>query len=575
MLDTLIRNGTVVDGTGAAGVRADVGVLDGRIVSLGRTTEPAARTIDADGLVVAPGFIDPHTHYDAQLFWDPCASPSNLHGVTTVIGGNCGFTLAPLGADDADYVRRLMSKVEGMPLTALETGIDWTWSTFAEYLARLDGHIGVNAGFLVGHCALRRTVMGEGAVGGPATLEQTLAMVRLLDECLAAGGLGFSSSQAFTHVDGDNSPVPSRFATREETLALAAAVRRHPGTTLEFIIDGCLNQFEDSEVGLMIAMSLAANRPLNWNVMQVSALHRARYEHQLSAGTRAKAAGAKIVALTMPTLVGLKMSFLEHCALNSIPEWGPILALPVPERIRALQDPAVRERMREGGRRPEAGVFGGLAKGERFQIGETFAPANRAFAGRTVAEIAAEIGRTPFDTLFDIVVADELRTALWPLPTDDDVDSWKLRVEVWRDERAMIGGSDAGAHLDRMCGSGYPTGLLGEVVRERQLLPLEEAVHMLTGAPAALFGLHERGRVAPGMCADLVLFDPRSVGTGPIHTRADLPGGSERMFAAATGVARVLVNGRDIVVDGNATGDLPGRVLRSGRDTQTVSVPGG
>jgi N-acyl-D-aspartate/D-glutamate deacylase len=575
MLDTLIRNGTVVDGTGAPGVRADVGILDGRVVTMGRTTEPAARTIDADGLVVAPGFIDPHTHYDAQLFWDPFASPSNLHGVTTVIGGNCGFTLAPLGKNDADYIRRMMAKVEGMPLGALENGIEWGWASFGEYLGRLDGRVGVNAGFLVGHCALRRTVMGEGAVGGPATLEQTVEMVKLLHECLAAGGLGFSSSQAFTHVDGDNDPVPSRFASREETIALASAVRSHPGTTLEFIIDGCLNQFQDSEIGLMIAMSLAANRPLNWNVMQVSATNRARHEHQLSAGSKAKAAGARIVALTMPTLVGLKMSFLEHCALNSIPEWGPILALPVPERIAMLRDPKVRERMREGGRRPEAGVFGALAKGERFLIGETFAPENAPYANRKVADVAAEIGKTPFDTLLDVVVADELRTALWPLPTDDDVDSWKLRVEVWRDERALVGGSDAGAHLDRMLGSGYPTGFLGEVVRERQLLPLEEAVHMMTGAPAALFGLKDRGRITPGACADLVLFDPRTIASGHVHTRADLPGGSERMFAEAKGVARVLVNGRDIVVDGRATGELPGTILRSGRDTDTVTVPGG
>ncbi|MFN8601197.1 MAG: amidohydrolase family protein [Candidatus Binatia bacterium] len=574
MLDTLIRNGTVVDGTGAPGVRADVAIQDGRVVTIGRVTESAKRTIDADGLVVAPGFIDPHTHYDAQLFWDPFASPSNLHGVTTIIGGNCGFTLAPLGANDADYIRRMMAKVEGMPLAALENGIEWKWSSFAEYLDALDGRIGVNAGFLVGHCALRRRVMGD-AAGGPASLDQTVQMVRLLDECLAAGGLGFSSSQAFTHVDGDDAPVPSRNASREETLALASAVRKHPGTTLEFIIDGCLNGFQDGEIGLMIAMSLAANRPLNWNVMQVSSTNRAKHEHQLSAGSKAKAAGAKIVALTMPTLVGLKMSFLDYCALNSIPEWGPILALPVPERIAKLKDPAVRERMREGGRRPEAGVFGALAKGERFQIGETFAPQNREFAHRKVSDIAAEIGRNPFDTLLDIVVADELRTALWPLPTDDDVDSWKLRLEVWRDERAMIGGSDAGAHLDRMCGSGYPTAFLGEVVRERQLLPLEEAVHMMTGVPAALFGLRDRGRVAPGTAADLVLFDPATVGSGQIQTRADLPGGTERMFCDATGVSRVLVNGRDIVVEGKETGDTPGRIIRSGRDTDTVTVPGG
>ena len=574
MLDTLIRNGTVVDGTGAPGVRADVAIQDGRVVTIGRVTESAKRTIDADGLVVAPGFIDPHTHYDAQLFWDPFASPSNLHGVTTIIGGNCGFTLAPLGANDADYIRRMMAKVEGMPLAALENGIEWKWSSFAEYLDALDGRIGVNAGFLVGHCALRRKVMGD-AAGGPASLDQTVQMVRLLDECLAAGGLGFSSSQAFTHVDGDDAPVPSRNASREETLALASAVRKHPGTTLEFIIDGCLNGFQDGEIGLMIAMSLAANRPLNWNVMQVSSTNRAKHEHQLSAGSKAKAAGAKIVALTMPTLVGLKMSFLDYCALNSIPEWGPILALPVPERIAKLKDPAVRERMREGGRRPEAGVFGALAKGERFQIGETFAPQNREFAHRKVSDIAAEIGKNPFDTLLDIVVADELRTALWPLPTDDDVDSWKLRLEVWRDERAMIGGSDAGAHLDRMCGSGYPTAFLGEVVRERQLLPLEEAVHMMTGVPAALFGLRDRGRVAPGTAADLVLFDPATVGSGQIQTRADLPGGTERMFCDATGVSRVLVNGRDIVVEGKETGDTPGRIIRSGRDTDTVTVPGG
>ena len=575
MLDTLIRNGTVVDGTGARGIRADVGIKDGRIVSLGETPEPAGRTIDAGGLVVAPGFIDPHTHYDAQLFWDPFASPSNLHGVTTVIGGNCGFSLAPLGPRDADYIRRMMANVEGMPLAALETGIEWSWSSFAQYLDRLDGRIGVNAGFLVGHCALRRTVMGEAAVGEKATLDQIVAMVKLLHEGLAAGGLGFSSSQAFTHTDGDGSPVPSRFASREETIALASAVREHPGTTLEFIIDGCLNQFKDSEIGLMIAMSLAANRPLNWNVMQVSALNREKHEHQLSAGTKAKAAGAKIVALTMPTLGGLKMSFLDYCALNSIPEWGPILKLPVPERIRMLRDPAVRKRMWEGGRRPEAGVFGGLAKGERYEIGETFAPENAAFANRKVSDIAADIGKNPFDTLLDIVVADELRTALWPIPTDDDVDSWKLRLEVWRDERAMIGGSDAGAHLDRMCGARYPTGFLGDVVRERQLLPLEEAVYMMTGAPAALFGLHDRGRIAPGAWADVVLFDPKTVNPGAVRSAADLPGGTDRLYAEAQGIARVLVNGRDIVVDGEPTGELPGRVLRSGRDTETVTVPGG
>src|SRR3954471_11951418 len=212
MLDLVIRGGTVVDGTGAPGKVADVGVKDGRIVSVGKVTEAAAQTIDATGLVVCPGFVDPHTHYDAQLFWDPYASPSNLHGVTSVLGGNCGFTLAPLAPENAGYLLDMMVRVEGMPKVALEQGVPWDWRGFGEYLDRLDGNLGVNAGFLVGHCALRRDVMGADAVGSEATSDQLDSMARLLDEALAAGGLGFPTTLAFTHSDGDGEPVASRWA---------------------------------------------------------------------------------------------------------------------------------------------------------------------------------------------------------------------------------------------------------------------------------------------------------------------------------------------------------------------------
>ncbi|MBI3782279.1 MAG: D-aminoacylase [Deltaproteobacteria bacterium] len=571
MLDLLIRGGTVVDGTGKPGQRADVGVRDGRFVTVGKSDEPAKQTLDAGGLVVAPGFIDPHTHYDAQIFWDPFLTPSNLHGVTTVIGGNCGFSLAPIRSQDADYMRRLMVKVEGMPLGALENGIEWNWSTFGEYLDRLEGRIGLNAAFLVGHCALRRRVMGADSVGAPATPAQIAEMVRLLHESLAAGGFGFSSTQAFTHSDGNDKPVPSRFAGPEELLALSAAVREHPGTTLEIIVDGCLTQFSDTEVNLMIAMSRAADRPVNWNVMGISASNRSRFEHQLNAGTRAKQAGARIVALTMPMLGGLKMSFLDYCALNSLPGWGPILALPVPERIRALADPATRKRMRVSAE-SATGALASLYRWGAYEIGETFAPQNAGCSGRNVGDIAKERGSDPFDTLFDIVVADELRTGLWPLPSDDDAESWKLRVQVWRDERALIGGSDAGAHLDRMCGARYPTALLGDVVRERQLIALEEAVHLITDAPARYFGLTQRGRIAPGWHADVVLFDPQTVASGRITSVADLPGDTDRLFAGARGIEHVLVNGVEIVTGGKQTGNLPGRLLRSGRDTETVNV---
>jgi len=571
MLDLLIQGGTVIDGTGKPGVRADVGLRDGRIASIGTTDEPAKSKLDATGLAVAPGFIDPHTHYDAQIFWDPALSPSNLHGVTSVVGGNCGFTLAPIGPRDGDYIRRMMAKVEGMPLAALENGPGWNWSSFAEYLDRLEGRMGLNAAFLVGHCALRRKVMGDDAVGKKATPRQIEQLVALLHESLAAGGFGFSSTQALTHSDGDANPVPSRWASPEEMLALSAAVKPHPGTTLEIIVDGCLTQFSDVEINLMISMSLAANRPINWNVMGVSAANRARHEHQLMAGSRAKQAGARIVALTMPILGGLKMSFLDYCALNSLPGWGPILELPVDERIAALADSATRKRMRQSAE-SVTGALASLYRWGRYEIGETFSPRNAGLTGLTVAQIAEKRGADPYETLLDIVVADELRTDLWPQPSDDDEESWKLRLQIWRDDRALIGGSDAGAHLDRMCGARYPTEFLGRVVRERQLLSLEEAVHLMTDAPARFFGLRQRGRIAPEWHADLVVFDPATIAAEPIHTRADLPGSVERLFCGASGIEHVYVNGVEIVASGKETGNLPGRLLRSGRDTESVEV---
>ncbi len=569
MLDLLLKNGTIVDGTGAPSYVGDVGIRDGRIVALGQVTESARQTIDATGLVVAPGFIDPHTHYDAQILWDPYASPSSLHGVTTIIGGNCGFSLAPLATGDADYIRRMMAMVEGMPLPALEQGIEWNWNSFPQYLDRLEGKIGLNAAFLVGHCALRRTVMGKDAVGSEASPAQVERMTELLHEGLAAGGLGFSSSQAHTHNDGDHNPVPSRFASRDELLTLAGAVREHPGTTLEFITDGCLDQFSDQEVDLMIAMSRAAERPMNWNVMGVSARTPERHEHQLRAGSRAQAAGARIVALTMPMLGGLKMSFLDYCALHSLPGLKEVLSLPVSGRMAVLRDPASRQWVREKAE-SITGALAALARWGRYEIGDTYAPANAGLTGRTVADIAAERGADPYDTLVDILLHDEMRTALWPIPSDDDDASWQLRLQVWRDERAMIGGSDAGAHLDRMCGARYPTAFLGDIVRRRGLLSVEEAVHMMTDVPARYFGLRQRGRLAEGWCADIVIFDPTTVAPHRILARADLPGGTERLFAGADGIHHVLVNGQEIVRDGKETGALAGTLLRSGRDTDTV-----
>jgi N-acyl-D-aspartate/D-glutamate deacylase len=452
----------------------------------------------------------------------------------------------------------------------LENGVPWNWSSFAEYLAALDGRLGVNAGFLVGHCALRRKVMGAERGEEVATDDEIAAMRALLAESLEAGGLGFSSSQSRTHSDGDGRPISSRYADRREMLAFCEEVAAHEGTTLEYITNGCLDSFSPEEIDLMTSMSVTARRPLNWNVLTVDARSAERIEHQLSASSVAAEAGGRIVALTMPTLVPMNMSFRTHCALFLIPGWGDVMGLPEAQRMEQLADPSVRTLLDERARSKEAGVFRGLSHWGTYVIGDTYAAANDGCAFRTVADIAAERGTAPFDTLLDIVLADQLRTVLWPNTDDGDEATWDMRAAIWSDPRAMVGGSDAGAHLDRMCGSNYPTAFLGDCLRGRRLVPVERAVQMMTAQPAALFGLRERGLVREGFAADLVVFDPATVGSEPARLVHDLPGDTPRLYAGSHGVVRVLVNGVETIRDGAPTGALPGALLRSGRDTASV-----
>jgi len=572
MFEYIIRGATVIDGTGAPGIVADIAVNDGRIVAIGDVAENGATELDATGLMVIPGIIDPHTHYDAQLFWDPSASPSNLHGVTTIIGGNCGFTLAPINPDDAGYISRMMAKVEGMPLVALEEGVPWTWESFGDYLGALEGKLGVNAGFLVGHCALRRKVMGAERHSEIATDEEIAAMRALLAESIDAGGLGFSSSQSRTHSDGEGVPINSSFADRREMLAFCEEVSLHEGTTLEYITSGCLDLFSDEEIDLMAEMSKTANRPLNWNLLTVDSRTPEKMTRQLEASVAAEERGGRVVALSMPTLVPMNMSFKNHCALFLIPGWGEVMTLPVPERIEKLKDPEVRTQLNELARSKDAGVFRRLSGWGNYVIGDTFADENKAYEWRDVSDIAAELDKDPFDVLLDIVIADDLRTVLWPKPTDRDDATWELRAEAWRDPHVMVGGSDAGAHLDRMCGANYPTSFLGDCIRGRKLVPVEEAVRMMTSQPAELFGLTDRGVIREGAIADLMVFDPETVASEPARLVEDLPGDSPRLFAASIGVTRVLVGGVETIVDGEPTGALPGAILRSGADTVSVTT---
>ena len=574
MLDVVIRGGTVVDGTGGPGVQADVGIRDGRIVAVGQITDEAADAIDATGLVVCPGFIDPHTHYDAQLFWDPRATPSNYFGVTSMIAGNCGFTIAPLGDEsDGEYLKKMMVKVEGMSLEALEEGVPWNWNSFGEYLDRVaDNGTAINVGFLVGHCALRRVVMKDDSVGHEASTEQIAEMRELLKESLEAGGLGFSTGRSFTHNDWDGNPVPSRWAAWDEVLELCRETSEHEGTTLEWVADGCLNGFSDDEVELMTRMSVEAKRPLNWNVLTIDSARPEAYNNQIAACEKANAAGARVVALTMPILVGMNMNLGSFCALHQLPEWKTIFDLAIPERMEKLRDADVVTWLENQAALPEAGVFSRLTGWDNYLIGDTYSEANDGLKGRTVGDIARERGRRAFHTIVDICLEDDLQTVLWPLPTDDDAESWRLRAQAWEHEAVMIGGSDAGAHLDRMAGAPYTAVWLDDCLRGRRLTTMENAIRHLTDVPARLFGLRDRGRIAEGFHADIVLFDADEIGATDIELVYDLPGNGKRLYAEATGIKRVIVNGVTTVIDGAATDALPGKVMRSGVDTETVLV---
>jgi N-acyl-D-aspartate/D-glutamate deacylase len=571
MLDLAIRGGEVVDGTGSGRRRADVGIRGDRIVSIGEVGE-ATVEIDASGQVVAPGFIDVHTHFDAQVFWDGQLTPSPLHGVTTALGGNCGFTIAPLSSDqrDADYLMRMLARVEGMPLETLQSAVPWgEWISTSEYLDAVEGRLGINAGFMTGHSALRRVVLGEEATLREATEEELATMRRLLHDGLEAGALGFSSSWARTHNGADGRMVPSRYASKAEIVALCGTVGEHAGTSLEFI--PMVGAFEPWAVELMTEMSVTAQRPLNWNVMLVNAASLEPSLARLEASSEAKRQGGKVVALTIPMGISTRLSFASGFVLDAIPGWEEAMLLPRAEKMAVLKDPSGRDRLDRAAQQP-GNMLRALADWSSKVIYDVIAPENQQYVGRSVGEIATEMGREPFDVLCEIAVADDLLTSFGtPAPVDTKED-WEARLEVWRDGRAVIGGSDAGAHLDLLATFNYTTVLLEHAVRRHQVLSLEEAVHLMTDVQAQLYGLRERGRVAVGWYADLVVLDPDLVGSQEVAMRYDLPGGAGRLYAAANGIEHVIVNGTPVVRNAELTGQLHGRLLRSGRDTATASL---
>jgi N-acyl-D-aspartate/D-glutamate deacylase len=572
MLDTVFRNGILIDGTGAPRRAADVGVLDGRVVAVGEVEDSASRTVDLDGLVLAPGFVDIHTHYDVQAFWDTTLSPSPLHGVTFVSGGNCGFAVAPVAdQESANYLMRLLSHVEAMPLATLEQGVPWDWRTTAEFLDAVDRGLSINAGFMVGHSALRCMAMGEAALERHATDAEVAVMCDLLRAGLAAGGLGFSSSWSETHNDDIGRPVPSRFASADELITLARVCRDFPGTSVEF--DPAVNGPQTAEhERVLVEMSLASQRPVNWNVLFVDAANLVKSRKAMHAGTLAKERGAKVVGMVMSGPSPLRFNFLGAFVLEIIPGWADAMALPAREKLEFLRSENGRRELVAATQAEAAQPYKEFFKWDQYKIFQTFTPETEKYAGRLLRDIAQEEGKDSFNALLDIVCADGLRTVFGDQEPNDSRADWEARAELWRDERMIIAGSDAGAHLDMICSFNYTTMLLEDGVRNQGLLSLEEAVRQITKVPADLYGLVGRGVIEEGSAADLVVFDPDTVGPERLDMVFDLPAGAGRLFAGAKGIHNVFVSGEEVVTSGKFTEARPGRVLRSGKDTVTPSM---
>ena len=561
-LDLLIRGGTVVDGTGAPARTADVAVRDGVIVEIGRIDAGAnaGEVIDADGLMVTPGFVDVHTHYDAQLHWDPTASPASWHGVTTLFTGNCGFTIAPARPDDVEWLLLMLSRVEGMSAEALQAAVDWNGGSFGEFLGNLDGRLGVNMAANVGHCAIRRMVMGDAASEHPATSEQIAQMVALADAALREGAYGFTSSQLDLHVAHDGRGVPSNHAHADELIALAETVGRHGRGAIEFIPRSFLTGYDDDDRALIRAMAqAAAGRPVHLNTL--APLHPSapdgwqrsvEFAHELAAD------GLAVHPMFAVNRQGAHFALGNTFLFDDLPSFRRTLVLPDAERRAALRDPAVRDAMRADIARGGTAFvfFWPMIRCERVTR-----PESEQFVGHSVTELAALLGdgRDELDAFIDVSLADDLE-AQFALAAPPNARHRAATATLVDNPVMMPGSSDGGAHLLSFCGADYTTRLLTEWT---DVLSIEAAVARISGQPARAQGLTDRGVLREGMAADMLVIDRDALASeeSPRYA-ADLPAGSGRYVVDAHGYRVVIVNGVPLLRDGVSTGATPGRILK-------------
>ncbi|PYM34587.1 MAG: amidohydrolase [Candidatus Rokuibacteriota bacterium] len=560
--DLVIKNGMVIDGSGLPRYRADVGVRHGRIVTLGRIRERAREVIDADGQVVAPGIVDGHTHMDAQVFWDPLGTSSCWHGVTTVVMGNCGFTLAPCAAADKHMVIRNLERAEDIPPAAMAAGIEWRWTTFPEFLDCLETlPKGINYSGYIGHSALRTYVMGERAFEEPAGEKDLQAMERELRDAIRAGAMGFTTSRSPAHETLDGGPVASRAASWDEVRRLVSVMGDLNAGLFELAGEGVDRAPGDPSLReyhvRLRDLAVETGRPVTFGVFsrrEVPGIWRA----YLALLEETAAAGGRMFAQVHSRSLSALLSFKTQLPFDGLPVWKELRALPLAEQEQRLRDPQLRRRL----------VEASGARDSRRAVGTEARPADYDWLlvfdtvegpHRTVAEVARERGQHPAATMIDLALEKDLDLFFLQPVANEDQDA---ALELMRHPRCVTTFSDSGAHVSQLMDSSLQTHLLSHWVRTKRAFTLEQAVRMITLVPATLWGFADRGLIREGMAADLMVFDPDTIAAEMPEVVDDLPAGARRLVQRTRGIAATVVNGEVLLRDGKHTGALPGRLLR-------------
>ena len=554
--DILIKNGTLIDGTGSPAVPGNLAISGGRIAGVGDVDGLAKRVIDADGAVVAPGFIDPHTHYDAQICWDGAVTPSSWHGVTSVVMGNCGVGIAPCRPDAREIAMHDLVNVEAIPYGVLEEGITWDWETFPEYMtAAQDRAPALNLAFLAPLTPFRHYVMGGASLERSATPEETERISALLGEAMDAGAFGFSSTILNQHLGFEGRPLACRNASRDEMKAYAGVLKSRGKGAIEIALTRQIGVLEDEQCELLDFLLDHSGRPVTFIALfdRDDIPEAVRDTLRRAAPMIRKGARPQTSPLPLTREINMRSPF----SFAAFPSWKRVFQDTSKDaQLAVYRDQVFRDQFREDLKNPLA--FGNW---ERITLHEVRSPELKQLEGLSVAEIARAQGQDGVDAFLDTAVADDLACEYTMASFNTRVDRM---AELLNDPSILIGLGDGGAHVDMLCDSGYPTYLLGTWVRERKVLSLEEAVRRLTSDPAKLFGISDRGWLRAGLAADVAVFDPDTVGSSNRgERRYDLPGGGKRMVMPSRGVAYTLVNGEVVYDHGEIVADNAGRVLRS------------